>query len=76
MVPGVNVPREPPVNVEGPDQDPLVEGDPPSNENKFIADPFEQTLVELLVPELGAVFTVTVTVDEKTPEQGAVPFIV
>lgn len=75
FVPGVNVPDEPPVKDEGPLHVPPAFGVPPKTENKFIADPSEQTETEALVPVLGAVVTETVTVAVAL-EQGADPVTV
>ena len=73
LVPGVNVPRLPPVSPA--DHVPPACGEPPSELNRFTGEPLLQSVIDPFVPAFAAVFTVTATVAVAFA-QGAVPVIV
>jgi hypothetical protein len=72
FVPGIKVPKLPPLRTEGPLQVPVDCGLPPSDANKFTDELLEQRLIFPLLPAFGGVFIVTVTVDVALGH-GAVP---
>ena len=74
MVPGVKVPRLPPVRPAGVHVPPAA-GEPPKELNKFAAAPLLQKTLVPFVPAFAAVFTVTATV-AMAFVQGAVPVTV
>jgi hypothetical protein len=76
LVPGVNVPRLPPVKVDGPVHEPVPAGDPVKELNRLTDEPPEHTVFVPLLPALGAVLTVTTTVAVAVGEQGDVPVTV
>ena len=66
------MPRFPPLNGEGPDQEPVAAGVPTSELKRLMDDPEAQRLSEPFEPAFGAGFTVIVMVDE-TETQGPAP---
>ena len=74
MVPGVKVPRLPPVRPAGVHVPPAA-GEPPKELNRFTAAPLLHRVTEPLLPAFAAVFTVTATVAVAFA-QGAVPVTV
>jgi hypothetical protein len=62
IVTGLYVPRFPPVSADGPDHVPEEDGLPPSDENKFPDEPFEQKLTVPSIPAFGGAVSVTETV--------------
>jgi hypothetical protein len=75
IVTGLYVPKFPPVSADGPDHIPEEDGLPPSDENKFPDEPFEQKLEVPFVPAFGAEVIVTVATLTSF-EQGEVPVTV
>ena len=57
MVLGLNVPKLPPVNTEGPLQVPVAEGPPVNNENKLELAAVLQTANVPPIPAVGAAIT-------------------
>ena len=74
LVPGVNVPKLPPVRPAGVHVPPAA-GEPPKELNKFAAAPLLQKALVPFVPAFAAGFTVTATVAVEFA-QGAVPVTV
>ena len=71
LVPGVKVPKLPPVRPAGVHVPPAA-GEPPNELKRFTAAPLLHKVIEPLLPAIAAGFTVTATVAVEFA-QGAVP---